>query len=77
MLYCLVVGTDVDEGWSEYHTKDVHTYYYNSKTDQLQWKKPDKFTGTSHELTQTEIQVSTMNPIKCHLETVSPQLTNL
>ena len=61
VLY-LVVGTDTDEGWSEYHTKDGHAYYYNSKTDQSQWEKPDKFTGTSHEITRNEIQVSTKIP---------------
>ena len=52
-----VVGADSDEGWNEYRTKEGHTYYYNGKTDQSQWEKPDNFTGTSHELTRDEIQV--------------------
>ena len=76
-VLCLVVGADIDKGWSEYHTKDGHTFYYNRKTDQSRWEKPDKFTGRSHELTRNEIQVSTRNSVKCHLETVSCQLTNL
>lgn len=50
------VGADSDEGWSEYRTKDGHTYYYNGKTGQSQWEKPDNYTGTSHELTRDEIQ---------------------
>ena len=65
-MFCLVVGADTDEGWSEYRTKDGHTYYYNGKTDQLQWVKPDDFTRTSRELTRDEMQVGMGKPLKCH-----------
>ena len=64
---CLVVGADTDEGWNNYRTKDGHIYYYNGKTGQSQWEKPDNFTGTSHELTRDEIQVSRGKPVKCHI----------
>ena len=64
---CLVVGADTGEGWSEYRTKDGHFYYYNGKSDKSQWEKPENFTGTSHELTRDEIQVSNgKKPFKCH-----------
>jgi len=66
----LLVGADADEGWSEYRTKDGNTYYYNGKTDQSQWEKPENFTGSSHELTRDEIQVSKGKPTKCHGEAV-------
>ncbi|XP_065909989.1 ras GTPase-activating-like protein IQGAP1 [Dysidea avara] len=50
------VGTDQDEGWCDYRTKDGHVYYYNGKTGQSQWEKPESFSGTSHELNRDEIQ---------------------
>ena len=57
MCFCLVVGPDSDEGWSEYRTKEGYIYYYNGKTGQSQWEKPDNYSGTSHELSRDEIQV--------------------
>ena len=66
-VLCLLVGADTDEGWTEYRTKDGHTYYYNGKTDQSQWGKPDNFTGTSHELTRDEIQVNIEESPNCTL----------
>ena len=61
----LIVGADADEGWKDYRTKDGHIYYYNGKTSQSQWEKPDDFTGTSHDLTRDEIQVSREKLDKC------------
>lgn len=69
VVLCLVVGADSDEGWSEYRTKDGHTYYYNGKTGQSQWEKPDNYTGTSHELTRDEIQVRHGETSQVSLET--------
>ena len=58
LLCCVPVGADQDEGWCDYRTKDGHIYYYNGKTGQSQWEKPENFLGTSHELNRDEIQVS-------------------
>ena len=70
-VFYLAVGADTDEGWNDYRTKDGHIYYYNGKTGQSQWEKPDDFTGTSHELTRDEIQVNTSSSVtQCNLTTV-------
>lgn len=42
--------------WSEYQTREGHSFYHNSSTGKSTWVKPEGFDGTTGDLSQDEIQ---------------------
>ena len=49
--------TDEGEGWVEHRTRAGHTFYYNWKSEQSQWEKPESLPEQSSHLRREEIQV--------------------
>ena len=46
------------EGWVEHRTREGHAFYYNWKSEQSQWEKPENLPEQSSHLRREEIQVS-------------------
>jgi Ras GTPase-activating-like protein IQGAP1 len=50
------VGEEGD-GWAEHRTREGHAFYYNWKSEQSQWEKPENLPEQSSHLRRQEIQV--------------------
>ena len=45
------------DGWAEHRTRGGHAFYYNWKSEQSQWEKPENLPEQSSHLRREEIQV--------------------
>lgn len=50
-------GEEECEGWIEHRTREGHAFYYNWKTKEHQWEKPEGLPENPPHLRREEIQV--------------------
>ena len=52
-------GAEAGDGWTEHRTREGHSFYYNWKSGESQWGRPEELPEQNAQLSRDEIQVCT------------------
>ena len=58
-------GGEDGDGWMEHRSREGHAFYYNWKSEQSQWEKPENLPEQCSQLRREEIQVCILGITFC------------